>query len=1300
MNIMIMPQLKELIQKLEDFLDKKKQREFDALRASFKILMDTLLLEYGKGENHSNPQQFIENDRGRRLSSDQFPTVLQGIIYENTDVVFLKNYPFIREILDINSVIVNLLNSRSFEKLNNILLVLKKLIHNQEILIPLAEMERLAVSAATLSDTQDQANELGIITQRGKDPLQMLSQLEGVIRSTITYAQREQCPYNQLDWHVIQVLCNMASLSDYKHLFSNLKQIQPDLITLAEFLHKLIEYEKSRVDDTLETPEITKIHLPKIMIITQFFEDIENIQCMIHYLEPLNQIKEDNLTTRLAILRALCALGEAAKNISSRFKIDNKFFRKLEIIRNGIIHPDGKEVKKNLKLFLRDENNKTLYSLLNDFSKILPYLKNLLEWRRQHYELEESNLVVPQLRSDCLLISGIELELRKFKLTKEQREKLKLTLPKEDKRFINQQRQSLSDILYGRTLLPANYADFIKLAEGLGLSNKAIKDFHVKLKQKQILNSIMTSIKNKNFENINKRLDSLQLSKEKKQKLKEILDTINGDYQLLLPFLQEYELDVTPKEKEISALLRNLPIDEIDLQPSKTRLLNAINQEEEMIDRITLLKDIDILFFNDAENSKLWQEAINALSSSNANQSANQNDYKAQTIYDYIIKQINEIINAIELINEILQTNKFKFTPDWKYSQFTENHLFVFACEHAFTMFYNHAKSLLNKIEEIKNYKDISSYSIFIPDFIVQIQSKLTQYLLRRNNIAHLNGLYFEPDKSPFINSMILADSLEDITIGTYFSDGINITSQKVTHEPIRSTSLLNILNQCEVLVNTTKSKQINKLLDKIGVNRENYNETLQKQKVILKKLSINLTDHQILAQFKNLSNQDKNYDDKNELLVLTHQLDIFREEFDTLQNRLLCYLGPIKTKLDDKPIEFSNKPSYVLQSNPDVFLQEISVPGDGWCALYAAGFGRDGLPAPEQVIESLKLNIDNPEIMGLLIKPLENNFQASISLNSLLDLDTCDNDGELILNKINYYYQQIQQADDASQQEANAYYISYMSRPDVLKAYINYLLKTKYADAIIVQACLSLFGKKLALFINYGLADGRLVNYSGDSTDINDPNTVSIIYYPSINPLLAHYNRLNVMVNHTFTFQDANAGSVHLAGSFNQWLDASNASINPKNADYLMKKRELDKWEITVPLTTELHEFKYVINGNHWQPKYQNSSMDMRRSLNSLNIPSSSNLVFVRVGSRIQAQIPTSNVETQKDNLSSDKGERDKLKEQIKNSVKVITNNGSPVFQKKKPDDDKEADDSKNGLQELTGQNKEEDKRYPKVNK
>jgi cyclomaltodextrinase len=64
-----------------------------------------------------------------------------------------------------------------------------------------------------------------------------------------------------------------------------------------------------------------------------------------------------------------------------------------------------------------------------------------------------------------------------------------------------------------------------------------------------------------------------------------------------------------------------------------------------------------------------------------------------------------------------------------------------------------------------------------------------------------------------------------------------------------------------------------------------------------------------------------------------------------------------------------------------------------------------------------------------------------------------------------------------------------------------------------------------------------------------------------------------------TFTFTDAEAKSVHVAGEFNHWLDNLDGKITGKD-EWRMKDDGAGHWTFTTNLPPGYHRFKYVIDG------------------------------------------------------------------------------------------------------------------------
>ncbi len=68
------------------------------------------------------------------------------------------------------------------------------------------------------------------------------------------------------------------------------------------------------------------------------------------------------------------------------------------------------------------------------------------------------------------------------------------------------------------------------------------------------------------------------------------------------------------------------------------------------------------------------------------------------------------------------------------------------------------------------------------------------------------------------------------------------------------------------------------------------------------------------------------------------------------------------------------------------------------------------------------------------------------------------------------------------------------------------------------------------------------------------------------------------------FQFRAPDARSVHLAGSFNNWLDNDQGKITGQER-WLLQKDDTGTWRISAPIPAGKHEFKFVVNGGErWE--------------------------------------------------------------------------------------------------------------------
>jgi 1,4-alpha-glucan branching enzyme len=76
----------------------------------------------------------------------------------------------------------------------------------------------------------------------------------------------------------------------------------------------------------------------------------------------------------------------------------------------------------------------------------------------------------------------------------------------------------------------------------------------------------------------------------------------------------------------------------------------------------------------------------------------------------------------------------------------------------------------------------------------------------------------------------------------------------------------------------------------------------------------------------------------------------------------------------------------------------------------------------------------------------------------------------------------------------------------------------------------------------------------------------------------------LSTKIPVTFSYIDANATSVHLAGDFNNWADNMDGKVTG-HSDWLLKSDGSGNWTLTAPLAPGKYKFKYVIDGGaRWE--------------------------------------------------------------------------------------------------------------------
>lgn len=356
-------------------------------------------------------------------------------------------------------------------------------------------------------------------------------------------------------------------------------------------------------------------------------------------------------------------------------------------------------------------------------------------------------------------------------------------------------------------------------------------------------------------------------------------------------------------------------------------------------------------------------------------------------------------------------------------------------------------------------------------------------------------------------------------------SDVYNNSSTKTAKFFSRESSFLNELYQ--ELFSTNKEWLEKKYRETSEIHRDRLNI----QDKLKNELSVHFTDYQIIEKFKNADKSSKEYSlyDVTEKLIKNYQ-------------DLLSYRYILEGENKKNPQQAQRL--FAIVNNRRFELEEIPVIGDGWCTLTAIG-----IDEPELILQSLKANLNNNEtIKRYLFQAIINNIYAT-DLGENFNISGIDNDGNDIAEHINCLHTGLQN-DTVSFIELT----NYLSKQEVLSAYIDYLIETKYVDENIAAACLSLTGKHIAAFHSY-LGTGQLTSTVADDINLQDPNLVCVVFHPSDTQATAHYNILRITAVLEISEQVQNDEEASYTGLSGSGMNSPPATTMASTFDSLLSK-------------------------------------------------------------------------------------------------------------------------------------------------
>lgn len=797
----------KILKYLLKLLEAKNTEELDhallAFPNSLYALLQKLFCEYRKPESHMKPGSFLRSGLGKIIDFEN--DFLKDLVKENLEPHFVQLFPFLSLLRELHIIRVTPLSAEMLShRLQIVAHQISQYLHSYEVVLPIQQMidfAKLGVQAYQSADFE-----------RLKTILSMLGE---TVKKWIPYVKRDknsgESYYKEVGWRTIEAIADFVYNPAYADfLRNNCLNIEQDLQVFVDELQQLKRYEESKYNqNACEPPKHSPFKV--LQNLECYYSDIENLTYMRDCIRTLLDKPHDSYVFRLSALRLLTILGEGMKNVSSYLVSCHSLFSQFKVIRNQIIHPRGRTAKAYINLLLRDSENTTLVRLMNDCQSLTALLKQLLNWRRANPILLVGSAPTSTLKFPVLSEVCVELTTE-LKLTLEERAQLLSTLPAADSKKTTEKRRQLKGLLIGKAILPRNFDEFYLLFNSYGISKKLLKDCFVKLKRLEILRRTRDEVKRRIIDSSEgkERLNRIISESVKKENVEawsiKLNQVANVDELVLL--VEDFINYIKIPLHVIENVIFKIPKEEIDLRPIKLRLENCIKQQGAFPSERDFVNDLNVLDINENEARTGWLVAFSRLC---GDVSLLRKVQRPETVFKRARQLIDKITKEIKEINVIMKL--FLYDSDIKsaFRRFSSDKVLIFACEFLLGKFLHEVRNLVELLDQVKDFSDIRSRSLFLCHPVDAMVTQLKNYLNYRNRIFHLDNLYAYSHESEVLRHLRIYDYLEYLILGTMYPEAIIIDSDSVARAPIRDKSLIDRLEQCKDVITIYENKLIEK---------------------------------------------------------------------------------------------------------------------------------------------------------------------------------------------------------------------------------------------------------------------------------------------------------------------------------------------------------------------------------------------------------------------------------------------------------------------------------------------------------
>ncbi len=759
----------------------------DNFQLQLTAIMDHLFLYYQQPEVHVNPCAFMEEKKGKKFYSEDFPAKLKTIVQENTDTTFLEICPFSSLIVELSDMLQDGSIAHHQARVLAINLQLQQMVHNVEKVQPLLEMRELLNALLGVQVNVDiNPNHKNDLIQACQNKNLAFALLGTTIQKYVSTKEFDSDTNKFINWRMLRYLAdkelNVVDKTAIETMISNAKQ---DFINIREFIDQLILIESTKYTENRQNPVMQYIVLTTLEHDGYIYTDEVYIELALEYLNSIDSMRADNQANRFAILRIITALGEIAKNISQDLKTkDPQLFDTLKDLRDSIVHENqAPSISEAIRNMLHEVADTRLRKFM---------LTDLTQIRKFFNQLQQG--LAPTATS--LSAAFVESLTKDYKLTGQERADLLATLPTDDTRKVSYQRINIENILRGNALLPNTCNEFALLLNGLGLSNRKMKDLFVKLKQIEKVHAIQDLIISGGTDvEIKKVLQSLQSKDVSLHSFIDSTETLNRNN--LSAFLVDHITKMRISDDEITAIIDKIPLNVLDISADKAQLKAIIEQKTQMPEHSKLNTLLDkCLITGDVKD--LWIKAFSIINGQEESSYVKNKPTYSTEQHINSLTSIENILSAIKILSDL--TTELRTNPSDKerFYAFLQNKPLIFACEYLYNLYIDNLNRLLWQVEQY-NLCGILKHEDF--------QYELEEYKTQRNDIFHLNFLYLRPQENLEVRHEYFYDSIMHIIEGMLFLDAITVSGTSINVGPIHSVSLRDKFITVQIIIaNTAKS--------------------------------------------------------------------------------------------------------------------------------------------------------------------------------------------------------------------------------------------------------------------------------------------------------------------------------------------------------------------------------------------------------------------------------------------------------------------------------------------------------------